>query len=504
MNTPATLEQSGASAPQRRPVEPGRLFIAGEWRDGGEGRTFTTVDPTTHETITQIAEATVADVDSAVQAAQSALDGDWGRMSGYERGRIMWRVGELVRENAAELATLEAMDMGKLFKDAITIDAPHVANTYQYFAGWASKLDGAAKDAPVKYLNQFAYTRREPIGVVCAISPFNYPLVLSTHKIAPALACGNAVIHKPASTTPLSAIRIAQIMEEAGVPAGAFQLVIGPGRTVGQALVEHPGIHKLSLTGSTATGKRMIRDSAEVVKHVTMELGGKSANIVFADADLEAATELAYWGLFYNKGENCYAGSRMLCERAVYDEMVDRVAARANSVVLGDPFDPKTETGPIADESEFSHVMSYMDVGREMGARLAAGGGPADPLGTGKSWFVQPTVFADVKPEARLFAEETFGPILAMTPFEDADEAVRLANASLYGLAAGVQSRDVTKALNVANRLEAGSVWINTYGQFDPSTPFGGYKQSGYGRENGPEAIEAWTQTKAVWINLGA
>jgi acyl-CoA reductase-like NAD-dependent aldehyde dehydrogenase len=493
-----------AAGPRRHKVSPGRLYIAGEWRDGGEGKTFPTVDPATQQTITDIAEGTAADVEDAVKAAQAALDGEWGRMSGHERGRVLWRVGELVRENAGELAALEAMDMGKLYRDAVTIDAPHVANTYQYFAGWASKLDGVAKDAPVKYLNHFAFTRREPIGVVCAISPFNYPLVLSTHKIAPALACGNAVIHKPASTTPLSAIRIAQIMEEAGVPKGAFQLIIGPGRTVGQALVEHPGIHKLSLTGSTATGKRMIRDSAEMVKHVTMELGGKSANIVFADADLDAATELAYWGLFYNKGENCYAGSRMLVERRVYDEMVERVAVRAKTVVLGDPFDPATEIGPIADASEFEHVMSFMDIGRENGGRLVAGGGSADPLKTGKSWFVQPTVFADVSPDARLFNEETFGPILAMTPFEDADDAVRLANASLYGLAAGVQSRDVTKALKVANRLEAGSVWINTYGQFDPSTPFGGYKQSGYGRENGPEAIEDWTQTKAVWVNLGA
>lgn len=500
----------GALASSKQAVRPnftinaGKLFIGGEWRDSSTGKTFQSIDPSNEEPLAQIAEGTSEDANAAVEAASEAFErGEWSRMSPHRRGELLWKVGDLIKENAEELAFLEAADAGKLFRDVKSIDVPHVANMFHYFAGWASKLDGSTKDAPLKHLNQFAFTRREPLGVVAAVSPFNFPLVLSIHKIAPALAAGNTVVHKPASTTPLSALKIAQLIQKAGIPPGVFNVVTGPGRTVGQTLITHPLVEKVSLTGSTTTGKNMIRDSAETVKHVTMELGGKSANLVFADADLDAAVETAYLGMFYNKGEICYAGSRMLVERKIYAEMVERVAARANKVRIGDPFSDDSDSGPIIDATEYKNVLRYMDVGRKDGARLVAGGDKYD-TGTGKGFYVQSTVFADVKPEMTIAREETFGPILSMIPFDNADEAVRIANDSLYGLASGIQTRDIAKAIRVSTQLKAGTVWVNTYGQFDPSTPFGGFKQSGYGRENGFEVLESYTQPKTVYINLGA
>jgi aldehyde dehydrogenase (NAD+) len=337
--------------------------------------------------------------------------------------------------------------------------------------------------------------------VVAAITPFNFPLILSISKFAPALAAGNTIIHKPASATPLSALKVAQIMEEVGLPPGVFNVVMGPGGTVGNALSTHPGIEKVAITGSTASGIRVVKDSADTLKHLTMELGGKSANIIFADADLDVATQTAYDGMFYNKGEICYAGSRMLVERSVYDEVVERVRQRALTTKPGDPLDPTSQMGPIANKSEYDKVLSYMQVGQQDGARLVAGGKAAD-IGTGKGYFVEPTVFADVDSEMTIAREESFGPILSIIPFETFEDAIRIANGNQYGLASGVHTRDIKKAHKAAARLKAGTVWVNTYGHFDPSAPFGGYKMSGYGREQGWEALEFYLQTKTVWVDL--
>lgn len=482
------------------PIDRTGLYIDGQWRDSTGGKTFTVIDPTTEAEIACLAEGTAEDVDLAVQAARRAFASDtWGGLSGHERGEILWRVGDLFLVYGEELAYLQAKEMGRLFRDSMSVDVPHLANMFHYYAGWASKIEGAVKQTT---RGLHTYTLREPLGVVAAITPFNFPLILSISKFAPALAAGNTLIHKPASATPLSALKVAQLMEEAGMPAGVFNVVAGPGATVGHALSTHAGIEKVAITGSTASGIRIVKDSADTLKHLTMELGGKSANIIFADADLDKAVQTAYDGMFYNKGEICYAGSRMLVERLVYEEVVERVRQRALATRPGDPFDPTSDMGPIANRDEYTKVLKYMDTGKREGARLVAGGGAYD-IGTGKGFFVEPTVFADMTAEMTLVREESFGPILSVQPFEGFEEAIQLANSNQYGLAAGVHTQNVARAHRAAARLQAGSVWVNTYGHFDPSAPFGGYKMSGYGREQGREALEFYLQTKTVWVDLG-
>lgn len=480
------------------PIALTQLYINGEWRDSHSGKTFAVIDPTTEAEIAQVSEGTIEDIEAAVVAARAAFAGEWGQLSGHDRGEILWRVGDLFRVYGEELAFLQAKEMGRLFSDSMTVDIPHLVNMLHYYAGWASKIEGSVKQSTQ---GLHTYTLREPLGVVAAITPFNFPLILSISKFAPALAAGNTMIHKPASATPLSALRVAQIMTEAGVPPGVFNVVMGPGGTVGNALSTHSGIEKVAITGSTASGIRVVKDSADTLKHLTMELGGKSANIIFADADLNTATQTAYDGMFYNKGEICYAGSRMLVERSIYDEVVDRVRQRALSTRPGDPLDPASQMGPIANKSEYDKVLSYMGIGRKDGARLVAGGKAAD-IGTGKGYFVEPTVFADVNSEMTIAREESFGPILSIIPFDGFDEAIQIANSNQYGLAAGVHTLNIKKAHKAAAKLQAGTVWVNTYGHFDPSAPFGGYKMSGYGREQGWEALEFYLQTKTVWVDL--
>jgi aldehyde dehydrogenase (NAD+) len=495
----AATETSLSFTRSRFPVSLNQLYINGEWHNASNKKTFPVIDPTTEAEVAQVAEGTAGDAEDAIAAAHQAFEtGPWTQISGHERGEILWRVGDLLHQHGEELAFLQAIEMGRLLTDSLTVDIPHIANVFHYFAGWASKLEGSVKQT-VKGMH--AYTLREPLGVVAAITPFNFPLVLSVHKLAPALAAGNTIVHKPSSSTPLSALKVAQIMTEAGMPAGVFNVVPGPGSTVGHTLSTHPTVEKVAITGSTASGIRVIQDSAPTLKHLTMELGGKSANIVFADANLDAAAATAYWGMFYNKGEICYAGSRMLVERSIYDEMVERVAHLAKQTKVGDPFEPTSQMGPIANQSEYENVLRYMQVGQQDGARLVAGGHAAD-IGTGKGYFVEPTVFADVHSEMTIAREETFGPILSIIPFEDFEDAIRIANDNQYGLASGVQTQDIKKAHRAAAQLKAGTVWINTYGQFDPSSPFGGYKMSGYGRENGKEALEFYLQTKTVYIDL--
>jgi aldehyde dehydrogenase (NAD+) len=343
-------------------------------------------------------------------------------------------------------------------------------------------------------------TRREPLGVVAAITPFNFPLTLSVTKIAPALAAGNTVVHKPASDTPLTALAFAQLALDAGLPEGVYNLVTGPGGSLGDALVRHPAVDKVAFTGSTAVGQSIIRSGAATMKHTTMELGGKSPNIIFADADLDYAVEAAFWGIFWNKGEVCVAGSRLLVERPVYDAVVERLAKKAKEAVLGDPLDPATVIGPMASRAEYDKVVSYVEAGKASAARLVAGG--ATRKINGKGLFVEPTVFADVKNDEKIAREEIFGPVLPIIPFDGEDEAVRIANNTPYGLASGIQTGDMRRALRLAERIKAGTVWLNTWHKYHPNAPFGGFKMSGYGREQGPEAFESYTQYKTIWANL--
>ena len=478
---------------------PAKSFIDGEFRTSSSGATFHHVDPTTEEVVAQVAKASVEDLHDAVAAAKRAYEHGWGALDGHARSVVLWKVADAIDQHAEELARLETIDMGKPIRDFRSIDAPHLSNTFRYFAGWASKLEGSVKPVRGDFLTT---TLREPLGVVACITPFNFPLVLSVHKFAPALACGNTLVHKPADKTPLGAVRLAEIMVEAGLPPGVFNVVNGDGAMLGDAMSEHPDIEKIAFTGSTKVGVGIIQKSAPTAKHVTMELGGKSPNIVFADADIERAVEVAFRGCFFNKGEICFSGSRLLVERPVYDEVIDRLKERLSKVKIGDPLDPETEMGPQASKADLDHAMSYIEIGKRDGARLATGGARHD-IGTGKGYFMQPTIYADVKPDMRLAQEEVFGPVLSIIPFEGLSEAIRIGNQVPYGLAAGVQTRDFAKAARVAKALHAGMVWVNTYGMFDPSASFGGYKLSGYGRELGREALEAYTQTKTIWFSYG-
>jgi aldehyde dehydrogenase (NAD+) len=479
-------------------VNPGRLFINGEWKESAGGKSIEVINPATEEVITTVASAEQSDVDAAVAAARAALDGPWGRMSARERGRIVWKIGELLMQRADEIARLETLHNGKPIFESRQIEVPAAAECFQYYAGWADKIQG--ETIPVKG-NHLTYTLREPIGVVAAIVPWNFPLLLTAWKVAPALACGNTVVIKPASQTPLTALALAEVGAEAGLPPGVLNVITGPGSSVGRMIVEHPGIDKIAFTGDTKTGKQIMRDASGTLKKITLELGGKSPNIVLADADLDAALRGATTGIFYGKGEVCAAGSRLLVDKSIKDEFIDKVAARAKKMVPGDPLDPKTRLGAISSKKQLEGDLRYIEIARQEGATLVAGGGRAD-IGTGKGYFLQPTVFADVTPAMTIAREEVFGPVLAAIEFADVDEAIARANDSDYGLAAAVWTRDIKKAHYVARRLQAGTVWVNTYNVYDTAAPFGGYKQSGFGREMSMHALEHYTQVKSVWVDL--
>jgi acyl-CoA reductase-like NAD-dependent aldehyde dehydrogenase len=476
-----------------------QLLIGGEWRDAEGGKTLPVVNPATEEVIAEIGAASKSDVDAAVAAARAALAGPWGKMSARDRGRLLWRVAERLTENIDHVARLETLHNGKPITESRHIEIPMAAECLQYFAGWADKIHG--ETVPVKG-TAFVYTTREPLGVVAAIVPWNFPLLLAMWKVAPALAAGNTVILKPASQTPLTAIAFGQIALDAGLPPGVLNVMTGSGATVGQALVEHPGIDKIAFTGDTSTGRGVMRTAAETLKHITLELGGKSPNIVFPDADLDAAVRGATIGIFYGKGEVCAAGSRLLVDKSIKDQFLAKVAERTKKMVPGDPLDPKTRLGAISSKGQLERVLNYVAIGKKEGASLLAGGARAD-IGTGKGYFMQPTVFADVTPAMTIAREEIFGPVLAAIDFADVDEAIARANDSMYGLAAGVWTRDVKKAHYVASRLQAGTVWVNTYNVYDAAASFGGYKQSGFGREMGQHALDYYTQLKTVWVDLG-
>jgi aldehyde dehydrogenase (NAD+) len=475
-----------------------QLLINNEWRPSASGGTMEVVNPATEEVIATVASAGAPDLDAAVAAARAALDGPWGKLSARERGRLVRRLADRLMERADEVARLETLHNGKPISESRNIEIPAAAECFEYYAGWADKVMG--ETIPVKG-NYLAYTLREPVGVVAAIVPWNFPLLLAAWKVAPALACGNTVIVKPASQTPLTALALGEIALEVGLPPGVLNVVTGPGAILGQALVEHPGIDKIAFTGDTSTGKAIMRSAAETLKRITLELGGKSPNLVLADADIDAALRGASIGIFYGKGEVCAAGSRLLVDRSIKDEFIDKLAARTKKMSPGDPLDPKTRFGAVSSKRQLETVLRYIDAGKQEGATLVAGGERVD-IGTGKGFFVQPTVFADVTPGMTIAREEIFGPVLAAIEFADLDEAIAVANDSPYGLAAGVWTRDIKKAHYVARRLQAGTVWVNTYNVYDTAAPFGGYKQSGFGREMSAHALEHYTQVKSVWVDL--
>jgi aldehyde dehydrogenase (NAD+) len=480
-------------------VKPGKLFVGGKWVDALSGKTLPTINPATADVITQIADGDERDADAAVQAARKAYEsGPWAEMSVSDRGRILWKIGDLIDKHNEEFGTLETLDNGKPIFESRCVDMPMVAEVFRYYAGWATKIHG--ETAPVKgpFLH---YTLREPLGVVAAIVPWNFPLLLASWKIAPALAAGNTIVVKPASWTSLTALRFGEVCQEAGLPDGVVNILTGSGAVLGKALVQHPGVDKIAFTGGTTTGQEVLRGSVETLKHVTLELGGKSPNIVLADADLDAAVRGATNGIFYGKGEVCAAGSRLLVDAKIHDEFMQKLVERTNKIKPADPMNPKTRFGAIVSENQMHSVLGYVEKGKAEGAKLVAGGERAK-VGDGRGFFIQPTVFDCVTTDMTIGHEEIFGPVLATIAFADLDEAVREANKSPYGLAAAVWTRDIAKAHRVARQLQAGTVWINTYNNYDPAAAFGGYKMSGYGRELSMHALEYYTQVKSVWVNL--
>lgn len=472
------------------------LFINNEWRPASTGARFEVINPATEEVIAEVAEASPDDVDAAVKAARACFESDaWRSLSARQRGALLYRAADLLEERLEEMCRLETLHNGKpLFESKIDVEM--TIETLRYYAGWADKIAGNTipVDGPF-----FTYTLREPVGVVAAIVPWNFPLNLASWKFAPALAAGCTVVLKPASETPLTALAMADIMQQAGFPPGAFNVVCGGGSTVGAQLVRHPGVDKIAFTGSTAVGKEIMREAASTLKRVTLELGGKSPNIIFADADLKAAVRGAHNGIFYGKGEVCAAGSRLLVERSVHDQVVEELAERARKLVPGDPFDKNTRLGPVVSKKQQEIVLSYIEAGKKE-AKLIAGGNPAKV--NGKGYYVEATIFDDARPGMKIVDEEIFGPVLAVLTFDDVEEGIELANRTIYGLAAGIWTRDIQKAHRVARAIKAGTVWINTYNFYDAAAPFGGYKQSGFGRELGREALEAYTEVKTVWVGL--
>jgi phenylacetaldehyde dehydrogenase len=477
---------------------PRQLFIDGRWADAASGRTFETPNPATGETLARIAEGGAEDINRAVQAARRAFEeGPWSRMTASERGRIIWRIGDLILAHLDELAQLESLDNGKPFAVAQAADVPLAADMFHYMAGWATKLEGNTIDISVPYMpgsNFHSYTLREPVGVVGQIIPWNFPLLMAAWKLGPALATGNCVVLKPAEQTSLTALRLAELIAEAGMPAGVVNVVPGFGETAGAALTAHMDVDKVAFTGSTAVGKLIVAASAATnLKKLTLELGGKSPNIIFDDAG-DGAIEGAAHAIFFNHGQCCVAGSRLYVQQSRFDEVVDGVAEIAKSIKMGPGIEPGTQMGPLVSEEQLRLVTGYMESGEAEGATALAGGGRYGERG----YFVEPTVLTNTRPDMKVVREEIFGPVLVAAPFTDLNEIAAQANDSEYGLGAGIWTKDISKAHALAKKLRAGTVWINCYNVFDAALPFGGYKQSGWGREMGHEVLNSYTQVKAV------
>jgi aldehyde dehydrogenase (NAD+) len=472
------------------------LFIGGKFVDSVSGKTFPAINPATGETLCQVAEADAADVDLAVQAARKALDaGPWKRMDAADRGRLLYKLADRIEKEAEDLAALEALNCGKTITDARG-DLQGVVNTLRYYAGWADKIEG--RTVPVRG-NFLSYTLRQPVGVVGQIIPWNFPLLMLAWKWGPALACGNAVVMKLAEQTPLTGMKVAEMALEAGFPDGVINVLNGFGETAGNAIVVHPGVDKVAFTGHVETAKIIQRNAAATLKRCTFELGGKSPNVIFADADLDQAVAGAFHAIYFHGGQCCTAGSRLFVEDKIRDAFVERLAAKAKQRKLGDPLDPTTEQGPQVSQEQLDKILGYIDLGQKQGAKLVAGG---KRFGS-KGFFVEPTIFDGVKDDMAIARDEIFGPVVSVLPFKGMDELVRRANDTNYGLAAAIWTKDIDKAHLFAREVKAGTVWVNCYHVVDTTTPFGGFKQSGLGRENGEAALEHYTELKTVTIKLG-
>ena len=492
--TAATADKSRTVTPPV--VKDQALFINGRFVDSISGKTFPAINPATGATLCQVAEGDKADVDLAVQAARAALEtGPWAKMDAVERGRLMFKLADLVEKNAEELAVLEAYNSGKTIRDSRG-DMQGVCNTLRYYAGWADKIEG--RTVPIRG-NFLSYTLRQPIGVVGQIIPWNFPLLMLAWKWGPALACGNTIVMKPAEQTPLTALRIAELTLDAGFPNGVINIINGYGETAGQALVVHPSVDKIAFTGHVDTAKIIQKAAADTLKRVTFELGGKSPNVVFADCDLDQAVAGAFHAIYFHGGQCCTAGSRLFVEEKIHQEFVKRLAEKTKSRKLGDPLDTTTEQGPQVSQEQMDKILGYVDRGQKEGAKLIAGG---KRFG-GKGYFVEPTIFDGVKDEMAIARDEIFGPVVSVLPFKGFDEMVRRANDTTYGLAAAIWTKDIDKAHRYAKEVKAGTVWVNCYHVVDTTTPFGGFKMSGQGRENGEAALDHYTELKTVTIKLG-
>lgn len=484
-------------AKQQVKIGPTQLLINNEWVEGVSGKRFETINPATGEVICDVAEAEASDVDRAVEAACKAFTtGDWTQMSATRRGELLYKLADLIEQNKEELARLETLDNGKPLNESLNVDLPLVISIYRYYAGWADKIQG--KTIPING-PYFCYTRHEPVGVVGQIIPWNFPLVLQACKMAPALATGNTLILKPAEQTPLSALRIGELILEAGFPPGVVNILPGYGPTTGGAIARHMNIDKVTFTGSVEVGRLILEAAAHSnLKRVTYHLSGKSPNIIFADADIEQAVEGAHLGIFFNQGQVCTAGSRVFVEEKCYDEFVEKSVERAKRRTVGDPFDPKTEQGPQIDKIQFDKVMRYIELGVHEGAKLLCGGNQRGDRG----YFIEPTVFVDVQNHMKIAQEEIFGPVMSILKFRDINEVIEQANSTPYGLAAGVWTKDITKAHTIANNVRAGTVWMNCYGVLNAAAPAGGFQQSGMGRELGEYGLQQYTEVKTVTMKL--
>jgi aldehyde dehydrogenase (NAD+) len=495
MATATAPQQAKKPAPPKVKDQP--MLIGGKWVESQSGKKFETVNPATGEVICRVAEGDKADIELAVKAARKAFEsGPWPTMTAAERGRLLNKLADAIEANIDELAALESLDNGKPFAIARAADLPLTVKAYRYYAGWADKIHG--KTIPIEG-NYFCYTRHEPVGVVGQIIPWNFPLLMQAWKWGPALAAGNCIVLKPAEQTPLTALRVAKLAQEVGFPDGVINVVPGYGPTAGAALTGHMDVDKVAFTGEGATGKIVMTAAAQSnLKRVSLELGGKSPNIVFADADLDAAVEGAYFGLFFNQGQCCCAGSRLFVEEKVHDKVVDRLLEKAKQQKLGDPFDPGTTQGPQVSQEQMDRILSYVESGNKEGAQCLTGGKRFGSRG----YFVEPTLFTGVTDEMKIAKEEIFGPVMNVLKFKNMDEVIERGNRTSYGLAAAVWTKDISKAHRIANSLRAGTVWVNCYDVFDAAAPFGGYKQSGIGRELGEYALELYTEVKTVTVAL--
>src|SRR6202167_4886923 len=497
----ATLESATRGAKSSAALEflkssPKKLLINGKWVPSKSGKTFETLNPANEEVLALIAEGDKADIDEAVKAARKALeDGKWATMRPHDRARALFKIADLIEQHAEELAELETLDNGKSIFESKNIDIPGAAETFRYYGGFATKIYGETNPSDPSLFN---FTLREPVGVCGQIIPWNFPLLMASWKIAPALACGNTVILKPAEQTPLTALRLGELILEAGLPEGVVNIVTGFGPGAGSSIAEHPDVDKVAFTGSTEVGKLILKASAGNLKRVSLELGGKSPNIIFRDSDLDAAVQSATRGVFFNSGQVCTAGTRIFVEQPVYDEVVERLIKHSETMTVGNPLDEKTRLGPLVSKEQFDRVKSYLEIGKGEGAKVATGGEAV----SGAGYFVRPTIFSGVHNQMRIAREEIFGPVGAAIAFKDESDAIFQGNDTNYGLAAAVWTRDVTRGLKVARALKAGTVWINTYGGSDSISPFGGDKQSGFCRELGIHSLELYTQIKSVYVKL--